>query len=91
MYIESSSPRRKADVAKLSSKYIQGFATQRCFTFWYSMKGSTIGNISVDLVANSESINMWKLSGNQGAVWKYGTFPISPLLGGYKVSCFCYC
>ena len=91
MYIESSSPRKKGDVAKLSSKYIQGFVTPRCFTFWYNMKGSTIGSISVDLVANSESINLWKLSGDQGAAWKYGTFPISPLSGGYKVSCFFRC
>ena len=78
-------PQKLGDVARLASPQVQGSSSPRCFRFWYSMTGSTIGTVSVDLEVNSIRATAWRLSGNQDSAWQYGTIPIPPIEGGFKV------
>ncbi|EDO47787.1 predicted protein [Nematostella vectensis] len=75
MFIESSSPRRPGDKARLVS---QSFDTQpsqgRCMQFWYHMNGADIGTLNVIWKTGpgnqSESV-LWTLSGNQQNNWLF--------------------
>ena len=64
MYIETSSPRRQGDNAKLQVS-VSGNGAAACLVFYYHMYGDTIGTLNVysgyELVFN--------VSGNQGNYW----------------------
>ena len=75
LYIETSSPRRLGDKAKLHSSLIRTSARGACFTFWYHMYGSGIGQLNIfvnSTVAGGRRREqlIWRLSGNQGNVWR---------------------
>ncbi|MBK8500381.1 MAG: hypothetical protein IPL52_16570 [Flavobacteriales bacterium] len=75
MYVESSgagnTPGKVAilespcfNVVGLGSPYL---------TFWYHMRGTNMGSLSVDVNANGVvTQNVWTASGNQGLYWKQG-------------------
>ena len=52
MYIETSSPRRPGDVARLVSQAFNPVsASGRCISFWYNMYGRTIDTLKVLVLA----------------------------------------
>ena len=85
MYIESSTPRKRGDFASLSSHFLQGSPSPRCFKFWYHMKGAKMGTVKVELETASKRVLVWSLSGDQSDGWKQGVTPIPPIDGAYKV------
>lgn len=76
MYIESSYPRKKGDMARLVSR--PTVPTRNCFTFWYHMYGSTTGRLNVYLKSHgiNAEVLIWRLAGSHGNVWKKGEIPI---------------
>lgn len=73
MYIESSSPRRRGDAARL---WTPNFNPKRgqCVSFWYHMFGRTMGTLNIyaaDMTTTNPVIGspIWTLSGNQGNAW----------------------
>ncbi len=88
VYIESSAPQALGHVAILESPVQQGSLSVRCFDFWYSMDGSTMGTIKIDLQIGSTLLPMWVLSGNQGKKWNPGSFTIPVFPGKFKVRSF---
>ena len=72
MYIETSSPRRYDDSARLISPVITG---KTCIDFYYYMKGTHINELRVyvDKAGQREQL-AWHLHGQQGAEWKAGRF-----------------
>ena len=79
MYIETSSPRRKGDNAKLEKSGLS-FSTKKCLTFYYHMYGSTMGTLNV-FVGNRK---IFTKSGNQGNKWIKASVNITDL-GASKV------
>ena len=64
MYIEASSPRRQGDYAVLSSPAVP-FRGLTCVTFYYHMRGATIGTLTVTVNGRL----LFSRSGNQGNAW----------------------
>ncbi|XP_048242313.1 MAM and LDL-receptor class A domain-containing protein 1-like isoform X2 [Haliotis rufescens] len=70
MYIETSSPKRAGDDARLISSVLSGPTTPSCVTFWYYMYGSSEGTLNVYVLRNgARGSPIWHLSGNQGNSW----------------------
>ena len=80
MYIETSSPRKPGDKARLISEEFPPVGLlPRCVTFWYHMYGNTVGTlrlISKTGPGNQSETVIWELSGNFGDVWMNGQTPI---------------
>ena len=88
MFIETSSPRRPNDKARLESEEFQPTGSSgRCLKFWYHMYGSSIGSLNVWLNSNGSSGMIWSLSGGQQNQWRYGQAPVSSS-NVYQVSTF---
>lgn len=64
MYIETSSPRRAGDNAKLELS-LCGNGDVACLTFYYHMYGATVGTLTVF----SGNTVVFRASGNQGNYW----------------------
>ena len=64
MYIETSSPRRQGDNAKLQVS-VSGNGAVACLVFYYHMYGDTIETLNV--YSGSELV--FNISGNQGFHW----------------------
>ena len=64
MYIETSSPRRQGDNAKLQVS-VSGNGAAACLEFFYHMYGDTIGTLNV--YSGSELV--FNVSANQGFHW----------------------
>lgn len=74
MYIETSSPRRTGDKARLMSPtYSATSGSGDCFKFWYHLYGSSIGGLNVWLSqGNILTKNVWSRKGDFGNQWRYG-------------------
>ena len=71
IYIETSSPRRRGDRARLISPTLSPTAVNgNCLTFWYYMFGPTIGRLNLYLKTNVNSTLFWSHTGPQGDMWK---------------------
>eukprot|EP00795_Rhopilema_esculentum_P009222 gene9222-16904_t len=73
LYIETSSPRRPGDAARLI-RTITNSSGAACFSFWYHMYGSTVERLNVYVQTGTQNSNStmqlrWRLIGNQGDVW----------------------
>lgn len=81
-YIESSSPRRQNDIARLVSPYIS--EESGCFVFWYHMRGSSAGTLNV-YVNEKKVFEKW---GSQGENWKQEFIELHDHVSakGYRVS-----
>ena len=64
MYIETSSPRKPSEKAKLFVTVPRN-GKKSCLSFYYHMYGATVGTLNV----YSGSINVFSKSGNQGNNW----------------------
>lgn len=86
MFIETSSPRKPNDKARLESEEFQPTGSSgRCLKFWYHMYGNTIGTLNIWMNSNGTSGQIWSLSGNQQNQWRFGQAPVSSK-GVYQVS-----
>ena len=66
-YIETSSPRRRGDYARLISG---PFSDVQCLHFSYSMVGSTIGKLNIYHLIHGIELDIWARSGKQrGSDW----------------------
>ena len=64
MYIETSSPRKPSEKAKLVVT-VPSNGKKSCLSFYYHMYGATVGSLNV----YSGSIKVFSKSGNQGNNW----------------------
>ena len=64
MYIETSSPRKPSEKAKLVIT-VPNNGKKSCLSFFYYMYGATVGTLNVF----SGSIKIFNKSGNQGNNW----------------------
>ncbi|KAL0967682.1 hypothetical protein UPYG_G00255500 [Umbra pygmaea] len=90
MYIETSRPRKKGDVARLVSPFFNvapknpyGMANPPayCFSFFFHMYGKHIGTLNAFLRQKGQAtaeVPAWSLSGNQGDAWKQAKVTIHP-------------
>ncbi|XP_025085529.1 MAM and LDL-receptor class A domain-containing protein 1-like [Pomacea canaliculata] len=70
-YIETSPPTRPGDSAVLHTPWLlptdsAGF----CLTFWYYMFGSTMGNLTLNLMTPQGVQTFWSKHGPQGDQWR---------------------
>ncbi|XP_067655508.1 uncharacterized protein [Haliotis asinina] len=84
LFIESSSPRKAGDAARLISPAYPPTLRNMCFEFWYHMKGPSdddaVGSLEVYILPNSVNIDdtdpEFYLDGNQGNEWHRGLVKI---------------
>ena len=79
MYIETSSPRKQGDNAKLNSPKLQ-FRGSMCLKFYYHMYGANIAKLNV--IINGK--NVFTASGDKGNKWLVAAIDIS-LSGKHEV------
>ena len=66
-YIETSSPRKKNDNAKIRNGPFSGV---KCLHFYYSMIGDTIGSLIIHQRILGQDLDVWSKSGRQpGSEW----------------------
>ena len=84
VYIESSSPRKTGDTARLESPWMRG---PQCMTFYYHMYGSTMSCVVIYI--KSQATNrlkaVWLRSRDQGKHWIQGKISINET-SSYQVS-----
>ena len=78
MYIETSSPRNKGDVARL--KKTMPFSGNMCLSFYYHMYGSTMGTLNVYV----NGVKVFSASGNKGNNWRKAELTVTSS-GMYEV------
>ena len=85
VYIETSSPRKLGDTARLESPWMRG---AQCMTFYYHMYGSTMSCVVIYI--KSQATNrlkpVWLRSQDQGDYWIEGKISIN-VTSSYQVSC----
>jgi len=75
LYLESSLPSKKDDKAVITSEYLKPTASS-CFSLWYFMHGSDVGQLNIYTVDNSNTnpltgLKLIKnLTGEQGFSWQ---------------------
>ncbi|GFR70351.1 MAM and LDL-receptor class A domain-containing protein 1-like [Elysia marginata] len=80
IYIEASSPQKRDDVAYLLSESLQATQGDACLKFWYSMKGSGIGELRLTYVQGRKlpGTLLWQYGRNIGnREWSQATVPIT--------------
>ena len=83
MYIETSSPRRPGQKARLMSQLVNPSGAA-CVSFYYHMYGRNMGTLNVYVKEQSSSGSsslgqpVWKRAGNQQNKWIVGQFSITP-------------
>ena len=74
IYIETSYPRHRGDIARLDSPILTPTpATGHCLSFWYYMFGPTIGQLNIYLQNNFNRTLFWSKSGPQQDRWMKGS------------------
>ncbi|XP_071123139.1 MAM domain-containing glycosylphosphatidylinositol anchor protein 1-like [Mytilus edulis] len=85
MFMESSSPIKMNDTARLQSRYYPATTGGLCFEIWYHMWGvvgyNQVGrlNIYIEELGQSDTLSQkaeFHVSGNQGDEWIKGRFPV---------------
>ncbi|RMZ97804.1 MAM and LDL-receptor class A domain-containing 2-like [Brachionus plicatilis] len=81
IYIETSSPRKENDIARLASETWSS-TNSLCFTFWYNAYGRTIGSLKVYIADSNSTLQnlIWEISGqqsNDSTDWKQGVVSVS--------------
>ncbi len=74
-YIESSSPRKQGDKARIAKQYTGLSSGGSCLTFWYHMFGSHTGRLNVYVrptASSSLGNSSWSMIGQQGDQWVKG-------------------
>lgn len=87
IFIESSAPRVKGDVARLASEIFPPKQTASCLSFFYHMYGADIGSLRVYISTNatgnsiSTEAMLWRLDGqaSAGNQWQQGQMNIDTI------------
>lgn len=78
MLLETSSPQKQGDTARLISTAEQP-ENGRCLQFWYHMYGANIGRLNVyintDTTDNTSRTLLWSRGANVGDVWRKAHIP----------------
>ena len=94
MFIETSSPRRPGDKARLySERFTPTSLLGRCIKFWYHMYGNNIGTLNVVVktgAGNKPEGIVWTLSGNQQNKWNFGQTTVASDKSAYQVKAWFY-
>ena len=71
IYIETSSPRKPNDAAKLISSNVPGTTASggKCLSFWYHMYGADINTLRVYVRSGSVDTLLWTRTGTHGDRW----------------------
>ncbi|XP_025084894.1 MAM and LDL-receptor class A domain-containing protein 2-like isoform X1 [Pomacea canaliculata] len=70
-YIETSPPTRPGDSAVLQTPWLPPTdSAGYCLTFWYYMFGSTMGNLTLNLMTPQGVQTFWSKHGPQGDQWR---------------------
>jgi hypothetical protein len=85
IYLETSSPAKLNDTARLQSPPIAG-STTKCFEFWYHMHGPDVNRLDI-LVIDSSNVEtpVWSREGSQGNVWRLGKVKLNDITDMYNV------
>jgi len=74
LYVESSAPASANDNAKLRSQWLNPDPDGQCLKFFYSMYGSTIGALMVQIeLEGKTSYLLFYENGDKGIGWKGAT------------------
>lgn len=84
MYIETSSPRKTGDKARLIGG-VQPKTNGQCLEFWYHMYGYTIGTLNVYRKRRSLGSPIWTESGDHGNQWLVAQVTIRSVVTSYQV------
>ena len=84
MYIETSSPRRQGDNAKIEKGGLS-FSGNTCIRFFYHMYGASTGTLNVFVGGKK----IFTKAGNQGNSWKEENVKVSDV-GVFPVSSHCF-
>ena len=84
MYAEASAPQHLGDKARLYSPAVT-VTTPTCMTFWYSMYGDHVANLTVYTKQGATMTAVWQRSGTQGANWIKGQVGVN-VTGSINVS-----
>ena len=71
VYIESSPPQSFGERAELVSPFIKLDQPKNCLSFWYLMRGSTIGELKVKARAQAGASDLWSAYGHRGDDWNW--------------------
>ena len=84
VYIETSSPRKPGDTARLESPWMRG---SQCMTFYYHMYGTTMSCVVIYIKrqVTNRLKPVWLRSQDQGDHWIQGKISISET-SDYQVS-----
>lgn len=77
VYIETSSPRKANETARIESVTIPA-TQQKCLQFWYHMYGPHVDTLNVYTKINNQlGVPVWTLSGNQGNKWRHAVVSLT--------------
>ena len=77
VYIETSSPRKPNDTARIESAMIPK-TQQKCLQFWYHLYGPHVDTLNVYTKKNKQlGSPVWTLSGTQGNKWKHAVVSLT--------------
>lgn len=89
MYIETSSPRKNNDKARLLSPVFKATTATDCYVrFFYHMNGSHINKLQIYRQANSKvaaTLLLWSREGSQANEWMRGIVRIPPYSSPFRV------
>ena len=86
-YIESSSPRKQGDTARLLSPTLSSSTGAKCFTFWYHMYGKNIGSLTITAkkLNDNNGTLLWSKTVEEGNRWEQGEATIPSQTSDYQV------
>lgn len=82
-YIESSSPRKRGDKARLMTGPLKGVY---CLRFAYNMHGRTIGQLNIYHLLHGSELNIWWRKGQQTIARQWKTDNVTVYGNNYYVS-----
>ncbi|KAL5018792.1 hypothetical protein ScPMuIL_004514 [Solemya velum] len=88
LYLESSSPARQGDKARLTSPSMTSSHRSVCVIFYYHMYGSTMGSLTLYTSDGRGDIPIWRMSGNKGDNWRVAVIENVAVQSNYKVRRF---
>ena len=85
IYLETSSPVKMNDTARLQSPLITG-STRKCFEFWYHMHGPDINRLDIIIIDSSNvETTIWSRERSQGNLWRLGKVNLNDVTDSYSV------
>ena len=85
MYIETSSPRKPGDIARMLSRHYPP-TNGRCLKFWYHMYGRSVGGLGVFIHSEQgKEIILDTKAGNFGNQWLLAEYEVTSL-SSFQVS-----